>query len=308
MPINADYQYSEALKKVEQAKTTEEKIKALEGLLSASPTHKGAEGLRQEIKTKISKLKEKVDRERSKKAGGFSFSIKKEGAAQVVLFGLPNSGKSWILRKFTNAKPEVADYEFTTKMPEVGVMEYEGVNIQIVEVPALFPAFIESDRGPTFLGIGRSADLIVLVIDGSQDPAYQLAVMQNEFEKAFINLEKVNKKEEDAKPCLVVVNKAIKSFKSSFPICWVEDFKNAVWSKLGLVWVRTKTPGKKADWPPVALKKGSSVKDLAGYVHKDFIERFRFARIWGKSVKHDGTTVGLEHILGEGDIVELHLK
>ncbi len=97
MPINAGYEYGQAEKKVLEAKTLQEKIKALEELLSVSPSHKGAEKLRLEIKTKISKLREKVEKERSKKAGGFSLSIKKEGAAQVALVGLTNSGKSFIL-------------------------------------------------------------------------------------------------------------------------------------------------------------------------------------------------------------------
>ena len=308
MPINATYEYSEALKRVELAKTPADKIKALEGVLSAAPTHKGAESLRQEIKTKISKLKEKVDKERSKKSGGFSYSIKKEGAAQVVLVGLANSGKSWILRKFTNAKPEVADYEFTTKAPEVGVMDYEGVNIQLIELPAFFPGYAESERGPTFLGIARAADLVVIVIDGTKHCEYDLALVKGEFERSFMKLASIKNKDEDSKPCLVVVNKAIKSFKSPFPVCWVDDLKTAIWTKLELIWVRTKLPGKKADWPPISLEIGSTVKDLAGYVHKDFIERFRFARIWGKSVKHNAATVGLDHVLGEGDIVELHLK
>ena len=122
MPVNATYEYVEAQKKVDEAKTPQEKIKALESLLSACPTHKGAEKLRQEIKTKISKLKEKIEKERSKKASGFSISIKKEGAAQITLVGLTNSGKSTILKNLTGAKVEIADYAFTTKMPEIGVM------------------------------------------------------------------------------------------------------------------------------------------------------------------------------------------
>ena len=66
MPINADYKYIEAQKKLDEAKTTQEKIRALEGLLSASPSHKGAEKLRLEIKTKISRLKTKQEKERSR--------------------------------------------------------------------------------------------------------------------------------------------------------------------------------------------------------------------------------------------------
>ena len=67
-------------------------------------------------------------------------------------------------------------------------------------------------------------------------------------------------------------------------------------------------PGKKADWPPVALPKGAIVKDLASKVHKDFVQQFNYARIWGTSVKHEGLTVGLDHVLAEGDTIEIHTK
>ncbi|KHO53443.1 MAG: hypothetical protein QT09_C0013G0020, partial [archaeon GW2011_AR18] len=133
MPINAGYEYGEAQKKLAEAKTPEEKIKALENLLSVSPSHKGAEKLRQELKTKISKLKSKQEKEKSAKRGGRSIAIKKEGAAQVTLVGLTNSGKSTIIQKFTNAKPQIAEYEFTTKTAEVAIMDYHGVKIQLVE-------------------------------------------------------------------------------------------------------------------------------------------------------------------------------
>src|SRR3989344_5720910 len=113
MPINAGYEYAEAQKRLDDAKTNEEKIRALENLLSVSPSHKGAEKLRLEIKTKISKLKTKAEKERSKKGGSSGISIKKEGAAQVTIVGLTNSGKSTILKNLTNSKINIADYEFT---------------------------------------------------------------------------------------------------------------------------------------------------------------------------------------------------
>jgi len=310
MPINAGYEYDEAQKKVLAAKTPEEKIRALEDLLSVSPSHKGSERLRQEIKTKISKLKEKVEKERSKKVGGFSLSIKKEGAAQVALVGLASSGKSFILNKLTGAKVEIADYPFTTKMPEMGVMDYHGVKVQVIEIPAMFEGFMDSDRGPSFLALARSADLVIIVIDGTSNCENDLKIIENEFNKGFVNLKKVKqpKIEGEVKNCLVVVNKVMTNFKCPYPVCWVDDLKDGIWRMLGLIYVQTKLPGKKPDWPPVALKIGSSVSDLAGAVHKDFIRTFRYARIWGKSVKHEGSTVGLDHILKEGDIVEIHTK
>ena len=81
-----------------------------------------------------------------------------------------------------------------------------------------------------------------------------------------------------------------------------------MWRRLNLIKVSTKQPGKKPDYPPVALEKGSQIKNLAEHVHKDFLKNFKFARVWGKSVKYQGQRCGLTHILKDDDIVELHLK
>ena len=150
MPINADYKYFEAQKKYNEAKTTQEKLKALQELLSVSPSHKGAEKLRQEIKTKIAKLKEKQEKERlKKKSSGKSFFIKKEGIVQVALVGLSNVGKSFLLSKLTGARVEIADYEYTTKKPEIGILDYNGIKIQLIEIPALFTGIANKGMGPT---------------------------------------------------------------------------------------------------------------------------------------------------------------
>ena len=87
-----------------------------------------------------------------------------------------------------------------------------------------------------------------------------------------------------------------------------EDIKDLIWNFLGLIKVYTKQPSKKPDYPPIALKKGSIVKDLATYIHKDFLRKFDFARITGKSVKFNGARVGLDHKLEDEDIIEFHLK
>ena len=75
-----------------------------------------------------------------------------------------------------------------------------------------------------------------------------------------------------------------------------------------MIKVYTKQPGKEKDYPPIALKKDSTIKDLALHVHKDFIKKFRFARVWGNSVKFSGSRCSLIHILQDNDIVELHIK
>ena len=307
MPINADYKYFEAQKKYNEAKTTQEKLKALQELLSVSPSHKGAEKLRQEIKTKIAKLKEKQEKERlKKKSSGKSFFIKKEGIVQVALVGLSNVGKSFLLSKLTGARVEIADYEYTTKKPEIGILDYNGIKIQLIEIPALFTGIANRGMGPTWFAIIRTCNLIVIVLDGKRNCENQLKIIENEFKEAFIELSDI--KEGDKIPVLIVINKEFKHIKSKYKVSFVSDIRENIWKKVGFIYVYTKMPGKPKDFPPVALKNNASIHNLAEYVHKDFIKRFRFARIWGKSVKYDGATVGLDHKLKEGDVIEFHLK
>lgn len=280
MPINAGYEYENAEKEYLDAKSIPDKLKCLQRMLSVAPSHKGAEKLRNDIKQRISKYKGLLEREKKlAKKGGKGFSIKKEGAARVVLIGVTNSGKSILLGKITNAKPKIADYEYTTKKPEIGTMDYKGVIIQVIEIPAIIKNYLDKEKGPTYMGIIRDSDLIVLVSRDKED----VKLVKSELKDAGIRFNG-----------LLVSSK--------------EDIKEMIWEKLGLIYVYTKSPGRDKDYPPVALKDGSNVRDLASTVHKDFIKRFDYANIWGESIKHQGMRCGLKHILSEGDIVELHLR
>ncbi|MBW2963264.1 50S ribosome-binding GTPase [Candidatus Woesearchaeota archaeon] len=277
MPTNVTYEYSRAEQEYHQASTPKEKLEALKKMLSTGPTHKGAEKLRKEIKSKIAKIKEKLKKEAAKKKGGFSFSIKKEGAAQVILIGTPNSGKSTLLNQLTGAKVAVADYPFTTTRPEIGMMDIEGIKIQIVEIPAIVQNFEDTELGPTFLGIARTADLMVL--------------MFNNIEERKLLEKELN----DVDTPRMYFNRD-------------QDPKKQIWQNLRIIKVYTKEPGKKPTFPPIALKKSSVIKDMAGRIHKDFLKRFSYAKVWGKSAKFPGQMCGLNHKLEDGDIVEIHLK
>src|SRR3972149_6577576 len=93
------------------------------------------------------------------------FQVDKEGAGQLVLVGAPNSGKSALLRALSNAEPEVADYPFTTRAPLPGMMTYENVQIQLVDLPP-----IDADLSEGWLyGIIRTADGVLLVVDLADD-------------------------------------------------------------------------------------------------------------------------------------------
>ncbi|MCG2718391.1 MAG: TGS domain-containing protein [Nanoarchaeota archaeon] len=346
MPINAGLDYQKAERKYHEARTFAEKMKALEEMLRTCPKHKGSESLQNEIKQKISKLKSLQEKQKSATGARYQVAVKKECAAQVVILGIPNSGKSVLLSKLTNAKPKIASYPFTTKTPEVGVMDYGGVQIQVVEIPAIIENFSGSDLGPTLLGIIRQADLIVIIANDDSE----LKLIRNELangnvvtdrERPKIKIKKsgtggimfigkIKGGEVKAKKILRGrgVHNAIVEFQKASTLAELEeavtegmayvksitistkdkaeDIKELIWDNLDLIKVYTKQPGKKKDFPPIAMAKGSTLKDLAERVHKDFLKKFKFARVWGTSVKYPGAQSGLNLVLHNGDVVEFH--
>jgi ribosome-interacting GTPase 1 len=87
----------------------------------------------------------------------------------------------------------------------------------------------------------------------------------------------------------------------------LEEFKKDIFRALQIVRVYTKEPGKKPDLhQPYVLKEGSTILDLAESIHRDFASNLKHARIWG-SEKYDGQNVQKDHVLQDGDIIELHL-
>lgn len=370
MVTNFDYEYAKAMKQYEDAKTLDEKIKALEYMLSTAPTHKGAENLRADIVSKLAKLKTKLEKSKSVKSAGKGMRFSRDGSATVVLIGLPNSGKSTLLSKITNAMPKISDYAFTTKEPEIGIMEYQGTKIQIVELPAIVEnANKGKARGKEILSLIRNGDLIVCCLLGNKETIdYSLDVLKEEMELSNIVINKtrvnisVNKstnqgveivgetnvidgaeklfdvlKERYAHIIVRIDEKATvanilesmdftKSYKKVIGI-WLDgkesftyknikvvpyndtnEIKKIIYSNLDLIVVYTRKPGEKDnDNVPVALRLGSSIKDLCNMLHKDFLEKFKFARIWG-SGKYPGQQVSLDYPLIANDVVELHIR
>lgn len=277
MPINAGYEYGKAEAEFNQAATIQEKLQALKKMLATMPRHKGSEGLQKEIKTKIAKYKQLSEKEKKQKKGsGKSISLKKEGAATICIVGTVNSGKSTLLKKLTNANVEIASYPFTTKKPEIGTLDYYGIKLQIIEIPAITKNFEYSELGPSMLAIIRQSDLLIINFNDKEE----LKLIDKELYGIDINR-------------VYYYNQ--------------ENIKDLIWNGLNLIKVYTKQPGKKPDYPPIALRKHSIVKDLAEYVHKDFVRKFDFARIFG-SGKFQGQRVGLNFKLNDEDAIEFHLK
>ena len=100
------------------------------------PKHKGTEKLQSDLKQKISQLKDEQERGKAPgKKSGVSYHVPREGAGQLMLIGPPNAGKSSLLAALTNARPEIAPYPFTTRLPQPGIMMWQDVPVQLVDLP-----------------------------------------------------------------------------------------------------------------------------------------------------------------------------
>jgi len=324
MPANLPPQYFEAEKKYRQAKTPSEKMIALETMLAIMPKHKGTDKLRAELRRKISQLRD----ESLRKTGGKRsqlFDLDKTGAGQVVLVGFPNVGKSQIVRGLTQAKPEVGEYPYTTRLPIPGMMKYENIQIQLVDIPSILD---ESARA-WLMNIVRNADALLLIVDLTDDPDTQAEILLEELHKFKVRPERFGGSEEAGfvgKKIMIVGNKldAEGAEESYFrlrdglpqfitiPISAtkgknLEDLRTEIFKLLQIVRAYTKAPGKEPDFKnPVILKKGSTVIDFASQIHKDFVKKLRYARIWGKN-KYQGQRVPRDYIVEDGDTIELHI-
>src|SRR5215469_7136643 len=164
MPANLTPQYMEAEKRFKQAETITDKIAALEEMMATIPRHKGTEKLQADLKKKMSVLRKEA--EHSKKGGKReSFVVEREGARQLALVGSPNSGKSQLLRALTHATPEVAEYPYTTRIPIPGMLLFENVRLQLIDLPPISPEYTES-WVPQII---RNADAALWVIDLADD-------------------------------------------------------------------------------------------------------------------------------------------
>jgi uncharacterized protein len=317
MPANLTPQYMDAEKRFKQATSAPEKIAALEEMMAIIPKHKGTEKLQAELKKKMSALRK--DAEHQKKSGGRreSHIVEREGARQLALVGAPNSGKSQLMRSLTHALPDVADYPYTTRHPIPGMLIFENVRLQLVDLPPISEEYTESWVAQTI----RNADAVLWIVDLSDDDVLdRLEETRRWLAAAHVNLDQMktlvvgNKQDapgagdreslvreviQDKLPMTVLSAAAS-------PVEELEAFKRAVYDFLDVVRVYTKAPGKKPDLnDPYVVSRGSTVLDVAEKVHRDFLQNLKYARIWGDG-KIDGIMVPRDFVIGEGDILELH--
>lgn len=334
MPANLTPDYIAAERRFRAAVDPQEQLEALQEMLSTIPKHKGTEKMQADIKRRIARLREEMQRRPSTAAQRPYWLLERAGAGQVSLVGPPNAGKSQLLAALSNAEPEVADYPFTTRVPIPGIVIFENVQVQVLDLPPVAP-----ELSPPWLpSLLHRTDAVALVFDLSDDDllsradevlGYLTALsIQKRVGRAMVIANKADAR--GAFDRLAILRELLSSalpaeWRSSieelgapeeFPAPFVVSgrtgaglgpLRRGFFEVLGLIRVYTKAPGKKPDFnAPFVLKRGTTVIEAAAAVHKDFAANLKYARIWGRKA-YDGQMVQRDYVLNDGDIIEFHV-
>jgi ribosome-interacting GTPase 1 len=329
MPANLTPQYKDAELRFRRAATREEREDALREMIALLPKHKGTEKLQGELKKRLSKLEEEATHARRPGHRAEPGRVEREGAGQWVLVGPPNAGKSSLLLALTHAHPEIADYPFTTREVQPGMMAFEDVQVQLVDTPAVTRDHVESWLPPLLHG----ADGVLLVVDVADDDVEEAArVLLELLDRARIcpvsrPLPAGASPLTARRPVVVLGNKsdldddgtfaalARDAFPADLPFLSVsaergdglEALRPRLYLELHRIRVHTKEPGHAPDVAkPFVLPEGATVEELAERVHHELAAHLKFARLWGPHARFDGQQVDRHHVLGDQDVVELH--
>jgi len=338
MPANLSPEYKAAETAFRKARDPRERLERLREMLRAIPKHKGTEHLQADIKRSIKELAEELEGpKRSGAHGAPVLVVRPEGAAQIALLGPPNVGKSSLHSRLTGSATQVADYPFTTQIPAPGMMPFEDVHFQLVDLPPVS----REHPVPWLHGSLQTADACLLVVDLGDPECVEsvsavhaiLGEKRVTLTAAWPGIDRGNDAADSEDPfalrlpTLLLANKAdcianieaeLEAFRELARIRYpglavsartghgLGDIGSLLFRGLGVIRVYTKTPGKPPDKErPFTLRSGQTVQDVARLVHKDVAQALRHARVWGRS-GFEGQQVGREHRVEDGDIVELH--
>jgi hypothetical protein len=299
---NQGFEYKKAEADYFQAQTIEQKIAALKEMIRFCPKHKSSEKMLAELKTRLKKFEEKLEKGKKKKGSGKK-GIKKEGV-QAALIGLTSSGKSSLLSILTNARPLISPFPYTTKFPQIGIMDFEGVKMQIVDLPAAESEYFDQ-------GIANMADILIIIINSVLDIEKISPFLEKSIGRKIIVFNKSDLFPEDEKR---KISETLKSKRQNFILTSTitkegfNELKKKIFESAGIIRIYTKEPGKSPSQDPVILQPNSTVRDVAEKIFHSLSNNVKEVRVTGPSSKFPNQIVSLTHQLKDKDIIEFHTK
>ena len=303
--------FAEVAKRRLVGKEGAERVATIRALLGELPGYRNGPyaDLRKRLEAELDRT-----RMRAKVVHRDSLQVRREGAAQVALVGPPNAGKSSLLQALSDIQIKTGDYAFTTLRPVPALTRIGGVLVQLVEIPGLI-AGAHEDRGGgrALLGVLRNADAIVFCRSATDPPA-ALDVVRGEVLAAGID-----------KPSILALTKSddlgdrelarvIGRARAGTPdgvvaVSVLDDdsldrLRDAIWNLTGLIRVYPRRGGV-VDDEPFALTDGASVAAVADRIHHEVGRSCAGALVWGASARFDGQRVGRDHVVADGDVVEI---
>lgn len=362
-----------------------DKIKAIELEMSRTQKNKATASHLGSLKAKLCQLRRDLLEPTS--AGGGKqpgFEVQKMGDARVGLVGFPSVGKSSLLTALTGVQSEVAAYEFTTLTCIPGVIYYNDIRIQLLDLPGIIVgASAGKGRGRQVIATAKSCDIILMVLDPTKEDT-QKPLLTKELENIGIRLNRkpadigfartkggglkynstVPQPNFDRETCESVL-KQYRIFNADVVIreeITVDDFIDVIdgnrkyckclyvynkidmldlesidklarqphsvvisiqkklnldfllerlWNEMEIARIYTKKKGQFPDFSdplvvtPQRGNKQMTVENAVGLLHKQLLDDFKSALVWGSSVKQSPTVCGLKHILHDEDVMQI---
>ncbi|KAI0987319.1 hypothetical protein GJ496_005619 [Pomphorhynchus laevis] len=170
-----------------------DKIQQIEAEMARTQKNKATEYHLGLLKAKLAKYRAQLIEEKTSTSGkpGEGFDVIKSGDARVALIGFPSVGKSTLLSELTNTSSQVASYEFTTLTCVPGVLQYEGAEIQLLDLPGIIEGASKGrGRGKQVIAVARNSDMIMMLLDSAKADSTQREKLENELESVGIRLNK----------------------------------------------------------------------------------------------------------------------
>lgn len=326
MAANLTPGYRRAEAAFRRAANSAEEYAALQEMLRELPKHKGTDKLHADLKSRLARLREAMAKE-SRGPTRVGFRLARQGIGRVVLLGGPNSGKSQLLAKLTRARPAIGEHPFTTVAPLPGMMTYEDVAIQLVDLPPV----MADGYSEVIRMLVRSADLVLLLADVGEDEGIDRFLAMREIiagskqrvgERSYFDPDDVGvsytrgllvlsrcdlpgaaERESLYEELGIDLASALRV--SSETGEGLDELCRAIFASLEVIRVYTRPPGSsQRDPSPITLPIGGTVRDLAESIHLDLARRCRGGKLW-RGAELNAVPIPATQELQDGDTVEI---